>query len=364
MIIILVFCVLVVLLYTATILILYIGYIKIKQFKEKVDYIANEFLISVIIPVKNEEEHLPELIEGLKDQSIDSSCFEVIFIDDTSIDHSSSIISERIANFENFQLIRQVQGKSGKKEALISGIQQAKGKLIVTTDADCTHPIHWLKTIRAFYFQYRPKLIIAPVIMTGKRVFQKLQCLEFFSLIASGAGAAGLKRPIMCNGANMAYEKNKFLEFEDAMNIKESSGDDVFLLHSFKKKYPKDIGYLRCQDAIVFTEAENTLKQFVKQRTRWASKSTSYRDSDTVYVTLLVFLSNFIILTLFAFSLYNDEFIRKFIIDFLFLFFTGRYFKINRLLLFYPLLMVLYPFYIVFIAIFGIFINLIAQFSK
>ena len=61
-----------------------------------------------------------------------------------------------------------------------------------------------------------------------------MQELEFLSLIGSGAGAIGIENPIFCNGANMAYRKDVFLETNNFNNDNTVSGDDVFLLHSIK----------------------------------------------------------------------------------------------------------------------------------
>jgi len=343
-------------LYFLTIIFFLIGFNRIKPFNATTDDGNRSVYISVIVPFKNEEGHLPKLVEGLKNQSYDKAGYEVLFVNDHSGDNSEMLISANIKGIDNFKIINQSPGKEGKKEALKTGISQAKGTLIVTTDADCLHQRNWLKTIGLFYQHYRPKLIIAPVVMTGKGLFEKLQSLEFFSLIASGAGAAGLNRPILCNGANLAYEKAVYEEFEDAMCSKEVSGDDVFLMHAIKRNYKKGILFLKSKEAVVYTQSEPTLKAFVKQRTRWASKSKSYTDGDTIYVSILVLLINIFILTIFAASVFQLPVLKialmvfagKTLIDLMFLFFVSVFFKQRHLLTLVPILAILYPLYIVF----------------
>jgi cellulose synthase/poly-beta-1,6-N-acetylglucosamine synthase-like glycosyltransferase len=260
-------------------------------------------------------------------------------------------------------LITLEAGKHGKKHALEAGIEKARGKLIVTTDADCAHGPNWLRSIALFYTRKKPKLIIGPVKMKGKGFFEQFQSLEFLSLVASGAGAAGLGRPIMCNGANLAYEKDAFNELDDAFQMNEYSGDDVFLLHRMKAKYKKDISFLKSEDAMVFTESPPTLKAFFKQRTRWASKSKSYKDADTIIISLLVLLINLSIILSFTAAFFEQQALRyavilftsKFLSDLILLTVSSKFYKSTHLLSLYFLWAPVYPLYIVVAASYTIF---------
>ena len=81
----------------------------------------------------------------------------------------------------------------------------------------------------------------------------------------------------MCNGANLAYEKKAFNDaggFEGIDNI--ASGDDMLLMHKIQKIYPDRIKYLKSADVVVQTQPQETLKDFMNQRIRWASKADKY----------------------------------------------------------------------------------------
>ncbi len=349
-----------ILIYFILILSFFFGFIKLKTlFSTKKNC---DIKLSVIIPFKNEENNLSSLISGLKNQTLDKNLFEIIFINDNSEDKSEELLSKLISGIPNFRILSLKPGINGKKEALKKGIKKAENKLIVTSDADCTHPEKWLKTIYNYYTEFKPKMIIAPVIMKGNNLFEKLQSLDFMSLTASTAGAAGTGHPIMCNGANLIYEKDAFYEFEDALNSNEISGDDVFLLHNIKKKYPEQIHYLKSKDAAVYTKAEKTFSKFIEQRIRWASKSNSYKDFDTVFTSITVFLTNFLLISNIAFSLFgilNPEilliiFLIKLAADTMLLSVFGFYFKQRKLLILTPFLSIIHPFYIVFTGIAGI----------
>ena len=94
-------------------------------------------LISVVIPLLNEEESLPELSLQLDSvlTKIAGNRWEVIFIDDGSTDKSYSVIKTINERRRNFKAIR-FRRNYGKSAALNAGFQQAEGKIIITMDAD------------------------------------------------------------------------------------------------------------------------------------------------------------------------------------------------------------------------------------
>lgn len=101
----------------------------------------------------------------------------------------------------------------------------------------------------------------------------------------------------MCNGANLGFSMEAFRQLEEnAMQMHLASGDDVFLMLAMQKKYGSDkITFARCPDAIVKTLPESTFKGFIRQRLRWTSKSTAYRNIPLILSALAVFLMNLIL---------------------------------------------------------------------
>lgn len=168
----------------------------------------------------------------------------------------------------------------------------------------------------------------------------------------------------MCNGANLAYEKKAFIEVGgyDANN-KYTSGDDIFLMIALKKTAKRNISFIKCRDAIVCTSAQPTMKDFINQRKRWASKSRGYTDAAIVSVALLVFLFNLSLIASAALAIFSKAFlpvfligfIIKLVVDFPILFGVTSFMKQKKLLLFYFPLQVVYPFYIILTASFGLF---------
>jgi len=92
--------------------------------------------ISVVIPLLNEEESLPELTEWIRRVMENNGfTYEIIFIDDGSTDKSWSIIEQLREENPNIQGIR-FQRNYGKSAALNVGFEQVIGDVVITMDAD------------------------------------------------------------------------------------------------------------------------------------------------------------------------------------------------------------------------------------
>ncbi|GHV38346.1 undecaprenyl-phosphate 4-deoxy-4-formamido-L-arabinose transferase [Synergistales bacterium] len=96
--------------------------------------------LSVVIPVYNEKENLPELIERVL-----ATCrgakreFEVIFVDDGSRDGSREILRE--ASVVNSEIRVVVLNRNyGQHAAIFAGIEESQGDAVVTLDADLQNP--------------------------------------------------------------------------------------------------------------------------------------------------------------------------------------------------------------------------------
>ena len=93
-------------------------------------------MLSIIVPVMNEEESLPQLWEEIRaaaDKAVDS--FELIFVDDGSTDKSWQVISDLVNSDKRITAIR-FRRNFGKAAALTAAMRAADGDLILMMDAD------------------------------------------------------------------------------------------------------------------------------------------------------------------------------------------------------------------------------------
>jgi cellulose synthase/poly-beta-1,6-N-acetylglucosamine synthase-like glycosyltransferase len=97
----------------------------------------------------------------------------------------------------------------------------------------------------------------------------------------------------MCNGANFAYTKKFFNELGGFGGINDTaSGDDVFLLQKALLNHSEKVHYLKNIAFIVKTKPENNLFKLFMQRVRWASKTTSYKNSYAKLLAVVVLMMN------------------------------------------------------------------------
>jgi len=97
---------------------------------------TNNVDISVVIPLYNEEESIPELFSWIERvMSENNYSYEVIFISDGSTDRSWDIITELKAKSDHVKGIK-FRRNYGKSPALYCGFAEAQGDVVITMDAD------------------------------------------------------------------------------------------------------------------------------------------------------------------------------------------------------------------------------------
>ena len=327
-------------------------------------YFKDTVFISIIISIRNEEKNIRNILDDIEKQNFNKSEFELIIIDDSSEDLSYSIAENYCSKNYNFRLLKQDENKTGKKAALTKAIKNCQGELIIATDADCRVGRNWLSSILENYRKTGGKMIICPVKLSYNTIFEAFQSLEFMSISGITVGSAGLNSPVMCNGANLVYEKKIFTELQNPFNSKYTSGDDMFLMMQIKNIYSSAIHYNDSNQAIVKTKACNNFRDFIAQRLRWASKGKKgYSDFFTNLNSFAVVSANLLIPTSFILFLFaHDNFITylipillKFIAEFVLTFIMCIKMKEKKLIFLFPILFFIYPFYILFIGILSIF---------
>lgn len=334
----------------------------ISGWSRKSEFGSNQVLIdnlkiSVIIPVRNEEKYIKYLLENLKDQTY--SNFEVIVVDDDSTDDTLKILEEfrEHSVFDMHVCSLSDLGKVGnKKKALQQGIELAGGEIIVTTDGDCTVKKQWLEVIADCFRDQTVKLVSGPVVYEeGSSLFEKLQVIEFASLVGFGAATMNIGKPTMCNGANLSFRKASFIKYggyNDHMEL--SSGDDEFLMHKIFINDPKGVRFLKDYRATVSTKANLSWKDFKNQRIRWASKWKKYKLNYAKVLSITVVILNLSVLTSVVLALTNQGlwpwglglYLLKIGVDLLFISLVMRFFNKKLRLHLFLLIEVFHIFYV------------------
>ena len=272
--------------------------------------------VSVVIAARNEEAGVAACLRAILASTYPADCFEVLLVDDFSTDGTAAVVRHVQQQLRRQRQAMPAGGAPGdeglpsddeddnpgarlrllqmadvaseaaghKKAALMHGIRQARGDLIVTTDADCTAAPGWLPAM-AKAFTPGTAFVSGPVrYRPGRTLFGRLQTLEFLALVTFGAGGIGLGRPNICNSANVAYRRDVYEALTagaEANGTGEGLGaaDDELLLQRIALETDWQERFCPDPAAVVDTDPAPTLRAFLAQRRRWASMNTRYPDA-------------------------------------------------------------------------------------
>jgi glycosyltransferase involved in cell wall biosynthesis len=286
-----------------------LGFKKTKVFSSV--RILSKTRFSIIIPFRNEAENLPSLLKTIAKLNYPFELFEIIFVNDTSEDNSEAIIAAAIEKSKfSIKLIQNKRvSNSPKKDAIQEAIKNSNCEWILTTDADCELPKNWLNVFDSYIQQNDCVMVCGPVVYKSKgNSLENFQQLDGFSLQSITIGSFGLNIPLLNNGANLAYKKiSYFIVNGFSGNGHIASGDDIFLLEKMKKHFPDMVHFLKSPDAIVSTKPQQTWKEVLNQRIRWASKTSKQKNTTSILLGILVFLVNFSVLIIPAFMVFDFE---------------------------------------------------------
>ena len=98
--------------------------------------------LTILIPVKNEEDNVPKIISGIKSKMSNFN-YEILFIDDFSLDKTVSVINKYQLTNKNIKLI--INKKKGLGESIKNGIKYGNGKYLAIMMSDGSDDIDDLK---------------------------------------------------------------------------------------------------------------------------------------------------------------------------------------------------------------------------
>lgn len=235
--------------------------------------------VSILVPFHNEELRFAKLLKSLNHQTVFSDRIELIFVDDHSTDRSVEMIKSVLK--VPYRIVTS-ESEKGKKRAIHQGVLHAQHDYILTLDADVELNSFYLERLLECELS---DMIILPVEMTGKTIFENLALIEFKWLQVLTFGS---KNPILCNGANLLFSKPAYLNaFGLRTDFDLASGDDAFLLQNFMQ-YKRKISRVNSEELTVKTESPHTLSELLKQRKRWVGKFNRMADRKSVFMLLIL----------------------------------------------------------------------------
>jgi glycosyltransferase involved in cell wall biosynthesis len=100
--------------------------------------------VSVVVPARDSEKYLPDLLHALESQTLAADRFEVIIVDDGSADRTAAIVADWASRDSRRRFL--VRGKgAGPAHARNLGVRAARGEWVAFTDSDTVPDPDWLE---------------------------------------------------------------------------------------------------------------------------------------------------------------------------------------------------------------------------
>jgi len=213
--------------------------------------------VSVVVCAYNGKKFVQSCLSGLVKQIARSNEYEVLIIDDESMDSTFDIASDFINSQKNnslhMRLVRIRHG--GLSVARNTGIQLSKGEIIAFIDQDAVADKYWVAEILKAWEAVPDADAIGgkiEILNTRNRTAQFLYTAYYEPTDRYGI-----------IGANMSFKKKQLLQIGAFGDPFKSRGDDTFLLFKMGK-YRKEVKW---PAARVFHDHPNSLRQWMKERT-------------------------------------------------------------------------------------------------
>lgn len=135
-------------------------------------------------------------------------------------------------------------------------------------------------------------LYILPLRMEGgTSLVERLQVAEYAAIQELTMRTAKRGKAILCSGANLIVRRERWLESYADLHLDIPSGDDMFLLESFRRR-GLDISVLDSPAYTATVRALPSWSALLRQRMRWAGKASRYTDSYIIRAGLVVAVAN------------------------------------------------------------------------
>lgn len=173
----------------------------------------------------------------------------------------------------------------GRKQALYDGMSLIYTKYVWLSGAETTLPTILPPRLP------EADLIVLPLNMEAPHStwIEELQQIEFAGLQEITMRSAQRGRPVLCSGNNMIVNREAWLASYPHLHHNIPSGDDLFLLESFKHRGRRIVALDHYAATV---QALPTLKELMRQRMRQSRRLSHYRDKDLRLLGAFILLSN------------------------------------------------------------------------
>lgn len=223
--------------------------------------------LTILVPAYNEEASILDTLKSIDKQHYPGEV-QIIVADDGSTDQTVSVVRNYLPNSPHLTLI-DIEKNGGKARALNQALVMAKHTLVLTVDADSYLYHDALKSIVERYMEdpHNTRAVAGTVLVRNSRSnwITQAQEWDYFHGIAAIKRIQSLfQGTLVAQGSFSLYDRATLIELG---GWPVSVGEDIVLTWAILKAGYR-VGH--CEDAVMFTKAPATLRQFFHQRRRWS----------------------------------------------------------------------------------------------
>lgn len=260
--------------------------------------------VSVIICARDEDENLARNLPGVLVQNYPST-YEVVVINDNSLDDSKYILQELKKTFKGLNVVELTQEAvhiSGKKYPLSVGIRESKHEILLLTDADCVPASeNWIEKMQAAYDEDTEIVLGYGAYHKKKGLLNKLIRFETFHTALQYLSYALAGTPYMGVGRNLSYRKDLFFKAKGFSSINHiPSGDDDLFVNKAATK--ENTAVVIDPEAITRSIPKTTWGSWLRQKSRHYTTAKYYKPKHK-FLLGLYFATQFLFYPLLAATL-------------------------------------------------------------
>ncbi len=281
----------------------YLGIFSKLAFYRKKEFPSNTPPASIIICARNEDDNLVEFLPVIFSQ--DYPQFEVVVVNDCSLDNTADILKEFARKHSNLKIVTIKEDdyySHGKKVALMMGIKGATHEHLLLTDADCRpNSNQWLKNMVQHFVGETEIVLGYGAYEKQKGLLNKIIRFDTFMIGLQFLSFALARKTYMGTGRNLAYKKSLFFKMKGfASHYHIESGDDDLFVNEAATKRNSEIEI--SIDTHTVSRVKKTFREWLRQKRRHVTTFKHYNVASKFRLTLLS-LSQYLYYTAFVAAL-------------------------------------------------------------
>ncbi len=226
----------------------------------------NAPFISIVVPVRNEENNIERCLHSLLHQTYPKDCYCVIVADDHSTDRTPGIISElcrKYSHLKSVRIQRLPEGWTGKNNACRRGAEIAEGKWICFIDADTEAQPDLIRSVIEFANDHQVDVLSLSPFQKIVSWEERLFLPAIFITIASTLNLNRINRPeypdAIANGQFILFKKKVYDALGGHSIVKRQIMEDIAFANIIKQKgYRLFFGF---GDALIATRMYQNTRQ-------------------------------------------------------------------------------------------------------